>query len=115
MPWVKGHTDDRASMKSILIPLLTRACAVLLIAASFGACAQEDAIKRTVENRFGIKVESVKKAPFMGLYEVVILSDQKEIAYTDETAAYLFTGSVFDMKNRRNLTQERLDKLTAIK
>ena len=118
MPWAERHAFQaivQASMKFIPRRLLSSLFAVLLLAFACGAWAQEDVIRRTVETRFGVKVESVKKMPFMGLYEVVILSDEKEIAYTDETAGYLFTGSVFDMKNRRNLTQERLDKLTAIK
>ena len=95
-------------------PLAAFAAAMFLLAAS-AAWAQEDSIKRTVETRFGVKVESVRKAQFLGLYEVVIAGDEKEIAYTDDSAAYLFSGNVFDMKSRRNLTQERLDRLTAIK
>lgn len=89
--------------------------ATLLMLAGKVAWSQEDNIKRTVESRFGIKVESVRKAPFMGLYEIVIAGDEKEIAYADEAAAYLFSGNVFDLKNRRNLTQDRLDRITAIK
>jgi len=89
--------------------------AMLFMLVGMPAWGQEDNIKRSVESRFGVKVESVRKAPFLGLYEVVIGGDDKEIAYTDETAGYLFSGNVFDLKNRRNLTQERLDRLTAIK
>lgn len=95
--------------------LLVVLAALLSMLAGMPAWGQEDNIKRTVESRFGVKVESVRKAPFLGLYELVISGDDKEIAYTDEAAAYLFSGNVFDLKNRRNLTQERLDRLTAIK
>lgn len=95
-------------------PLAALAAAMSLLAAA-AAWGQEDNIKRSVESRFGVKVESVARTPFMGLYEVVIGGDEKEIAYTDESAAYLFSGNVFDMKSRRNLTQERLDRLSAIR
>ncbi len=79
------------------------------------ASAQEAQIKRAVEARYGLKVESVKKTTYLGMYEVVVMASEREIVYTDATAAYLFSGHVFDLKNRRNLTQERLDRLTAIK
>lgn len=79
------------------------------------AQAQEDSIKRSVESRFGVKVEGVRKAPFLGLYEIVVAGDDREIAYTDEAASYLFSGNVYELKSRRNLTQERLDRLNAIR
>lgn len=79
------------------------------------AQSQEDSIKRSVESRFGVKVEGVRKAPFLGLYEIVVAGDDREIAYTDEAASYLFSGNVYELKSRRNLTQERLDRLNAIR
>lgn len=93
--------------------------AALVIAASAlvatTAMAQEAQIKRTVEARYGVKVESVKKTTFLGMYEVVVMGSEREIVYTDAGASYLFSGNVFDLKSQRNLTQERLDRLTAIK
>lgn len=76
--------------------------------------AQETQIKRAVESRFGVKVEGVRKAPFLGLYEVVIAGDEREIAYTDDKGSHLFSGNVFELSSRRNLTQERLNVLNAI-
>ncbi len=84
-------------------------------AAGVHAQTQEDSIKRSVESRFGVKVEGVRKAPFLGLYEIVVAGDDREIAYTDEAASYLFSGNVYELKSRRNLTQERLDRLNAIR
>jgi thiol:disulfide interchange protein DsbC len=83
----------------------------LLIAAA--AHADEASVKRSVEARFdGIKVESVAKSPLVGLYEVRV---GDEIIYTDEKVNYIFNGSVIDAKTRRNLTEERLQKLSVIK
>jgi len=83
----------------------------LLIAAA--AHADEASVKRAVEARFGgVKVESIAKTPYFGLYEMLV---GEEIIYTDEKVNYIFNGSVIDAKTRRNLTEERLQKLSAIK
>lgn len=79
------------------------------------AAGPEENIRRTVEARFGLKVESVRRAPFLGLYELVLAGDEREIAYTDVAAAFLFSGNVYDLQSRRNLTQDRLDRLSAIR
>jgi len=84
---------------------------VLLYAAA--AHADEAAVKRAVEARFGgVKVENIVKSPYFGLYEVLV---GDEIIYTDEKVTYIFNGSVIDAKTRRNLTEERLRKLSIIK
>ena len=84
---------------------------VLLFAVA--AHADEASVKRAVEARFGgIKVESIAKTPYFGLYEMLV---GEEILYTDEKVTYIFNGSIIDAKTRRNLTEERLQKLSAIK
>jgi thiol:disulfide interchange protein DsbC len=86
---------------------------LVLLAAMATAHADEASVKRAVEAKFGgIKVESVAKSPFFGLYEVLV---GDEIIYTDEKVTYIFNGSVIDAKTRRNLTEERLQKLSVIK
>jgi thiol:disulfide interchange protein DsbC len=57
------------------------------------------------------KVDKVYKAPYLGLYEVVT---EDQLFYTDEKAQYLFNGSVFDLKNGHNLTEERSRQLFAV-
>ena len=79
---------------------------------SAAAFADEASVKRTIEARFGgIKVESVTRTPYLGLYEVVI---GEEIVYTDDRAGYIFNGSIIETGTRRNLTEERLQKLSVI-
>lgn len=86
---------------------------LVLLAAIATAHADEASVKRAVEAKFGgIKVESVAKSPYFGLYEVLV---GDEIIYTDEKVTYIFNGSVIDAKTRRNLTEERLQKLSVIK
>jgi thiol:disulfide interchange protein DsbC len=36
------------------------------------------------------------------------------VLYTDETGSYIIQGSIIDTKTRANLTEERIEKLTAI-
>lgn len=93
--------------------LLVAACATLL-AASAHAQNTEAGIKKKIEAALGegAKVESVTKAGVLGLYEVVVGG---EIIYTDDKATHFVLGQIIDPKTRKNLTQERLDKLTAIK
>ncbi|MEO7402783.1 MAG: DsbC family protein [Burkholderiales bacterium] len=97
--------------------LATLIAAFALAAASFAssAAADEAAVKRTVETRLpGIKILSVVKTNYSGLYE--IRTDDNELFYTDEKVAFIFTGAIRDAQNpQRNLTEERITQLTAMK
>lgn len=57
------------------------------------------------------KIDEVSKTPVPGLYEVRIGND---LFYSDAEGNYLIQGDMLDTRQKRNLTQERLDKLTAI-
>jgi thiol:disulfide interchange protein DsbC len=86
---------------------------LLLLAVTATAHADEASVKRLIESRFGgIRVESVVKTPYFGLYELLV---GDEIIYTDEKVNYIFNGSVVDTRTRRNLTEERQQKLATIK
>ena len=86
--------------------------AMVLAVAAMAAKADEASVKRAVEARFGgIKVDSVAKTPYSGLYEVVV---GDEIIYTDEKVGFIFNGNIIDANTRRNLTEERQQKLLTI-
>ncbi len=74
----------------------------------------ETALKRAVEERMpGVRVLGVVKTPYAGLYEV--RTEDNEIFYTDEKAAFLFVGAIRDGRDpQRNLTEERQQALSAI-
>lgn len=91
--------------------LITRALLALLLVAG-AAQADEAKVRQAIEAWLGGKTESVQKTNILGLYEVRIGSD---ILYTDEKVSYVFAGSIIDAKTRTNLTQERMNKLSAIK
>lgn len=85
----------------------------MLMLGALAVQADEALIKKTLEGRVqGIKVESVVKTPYFGLWEVRV---GDELLYTDDKLTYIFSGNVLDGRNMKNLTEERLQKLTAVK
>lgn len=79
-----------------------------------GCNAGEGDIKKNIETRFpGAKVDSVSKSPVKGIYEVVV--DGGQVIYADEKADYVITGDLLETASRRNLTKEKVDKLSEVK
>ena len=76
------------------------------------ASADEASIRQALRARLpnNMVIESVTRAPFAGLYEVVL---DGEIVYTDEKAEYFFGGIIHDIRTLppRNVTQERLNQI----
>ena len=86
----------------------------LLALCSLGATAQEAAIRKNMGERVPqLKIDEISKTGIAGLYEIRV--NGTDIFYTDAQANYLIQGSLIDTKQRRNLTEERVDKLTAVK
>ena len=78
-----------------------------------GAGADEADVKKAMEAKLGTKVESVTKSGYLGLYEVYA---DGNILYTDEKmTAFIAGGQLIDGKTLKNVTDERMRKLTAIK
>lgn len=96
-------------MKPIKTLLLT-----LLAALSLSAVAQEAAIRKNLAERLPNlpKIDEISKTPMPGLYEVRI--NHSDIFYTDEKGDFLIEGSLIDTRDKANLTEQRMDKLTAI-
>jgi thiol:disulfide interchange protein DsbC len=78
------------------------------------AWSQEAVIRKNLAERIPQlqAIDEVSKSPIAGLYEVRV--NGTEIYYTDEQANYLVQGNLIDTKQKRNLTEDRIDKLTAI-
>ena len=95
-----------------LIPKLIVACAIL--AATCSVFAQEAAIRKNLAERLPSlpAIDEVVKSPIPGLFE--IRAGGTEIFYTDAEGNYLIQGNLIDTKGRRNLTEERIAKLTEI-
>lgn len=87
----------------------------IAFAVAFGAqaVADEADIRKAMEAKLGSKVESVAKSGYLGLYEVY---SDGHIFYTDEKmTAIVVGGQLIDGKTMKNVTDERIKKLTAIK
>ena len=93
-----------------LIPTLLAAAALTL---SLSATAQEAAIRKTLAERIPQmeKIDEVQATAMPGLYEVRIGTD---IFYTDAKGNYLIQGELIDTRARRNLTEDRINKLSAV-
>ena len=96
---------------------MTRLIAVLaLLLAAAGAAADEAKIRRVVEAALGgVRIEGIQPAPLPGFFEVRFTTrDGPQIIYTDADASFILEGSLYDTRNKRNVTEDRLRKLSAI-
>jgi len=86
----------------------------LVAGAALAESAQEAAIRKTLEPRLGedVKIDSVSKTPYAGLYEVRVGGD---IFYTDAKSNYLFIGRVVDTRTQVDYTKARTDEVNKIK
>ncbi len=96
--------------------LLTRSllAAGALAALAIGAVRADEAdIRRTLAERYPNlpKVDEIRPAPVSGLWE---LRFGTELMYSDAKGNYLIQGAIIDTAAKRNLTEERIEKLSAI-
>lgn len=94
-------------------PLVRSLLATILLAAGLAQAADENSVKKGLEGFLDAPaVESVKKTPYGGLYEVVLKSG--ELLYTDGNVSFIIDGSLIDAKTRKNVTQARMAQLMKI-
>jgi thiol:disulfide interchange protein DsbC len=93
--------------------IVPRLLAVVLAALSLPALANEAAIRKAFAERMpnAPKIDEVRPAAMPGLWEVRI---GNEIRYTDAAANFLIEGELFDLKAKKNLTEERVTQLNRI-
>ena len=92
---------------------LMTVCALLALGSSFAASADEAAIRKNLSARLPdfSRIDEVSATPMPGLYEIRIGMD---VFYTDADGNWLIEGALVDTRTRKNLTEERVNKLTAI-
>jgi thiol:disulfide interchange protein DsbC len=92
-----------AFMFLVLLPALCRA--------------DDAAIRRALEPKLGgAKIEGIQPAPITGLFEVRFRAqDGMRVVYTDAQGSYVVQGNIFELSSGRDLTEERMRKLAAIK
>jgi len=105
------YTMFNASFKVLLRGAVT---ALLLVGSLSAVHAQEAKIREALTKRLPNlpAINSVTKTPMNGLYEVRF--GETELLYTDAAGDYILQGVLVDLKAKRNLTQERMDQLSAI-
>lgn len=92
--------------------LRTVLCATLVLGASV-AQANEEAVKKAMNAFIGDSaVESVRKTPYAGMYEVLLNSG--DLLYTDEKVGFIIDGRIIDTARRVDVTDERRNQLSAI-
>ena len=96
---------------------MLRTLALLLALFATAAVANEAAIRKALEAKIGAsKIEGIQPSPIPGLFEVrVRTANGPQILYTDATGTHLIDGSIYHIASGRDLTEERLRKLTAIR
>ncbi len=91
--------------------------AAALLALSFSsvfAQGQEATIRKNLSERIPQipKIEEITRTPLAGIYELRLSTN--EIYYSDAEGNFLIQGNLIDTKSKRNLTEEREAKLSAI-
>jgi thiol:disulfide interchange protein DsbC len=106
-------------MRSVFSIFTARSRAALLgltlaLTASVAVQAQEAAIRKNLVERLPTlpKIEEVSKTPMNGLFEVRVSGN--DIYYTDADGSFLIQGSLIDTRVKKNLTEERLEKLNLV-
>lgn len=99
------------------MPLLKKALLGIsfatLLATSLASATEADIRKAAAEMLPpGVKVDQVSKSPIQGLFEVRVGSN---VFYSDDKGNYFIMGDITDTRSKRNLTDERRTKLSAIK
>ena len=86
----------------------------LLVSLSLGAFAQEATIRKNLAERLPNlpKIDEISKTPMPGLFEVRV--NGTDIFYTDAQGNFLIQGALIDTRSRTDLTEQRVNKLTAI-
>jgi len=88
------------------------ATAAVALAAATAALANPAQVERRLSEQYpATKITSVHDTPVKGIYEVVM---GRNIAYTDETGRFMIFGHLYDMKEQKDLTAQRLDEINKI-
>ncbi|MDR0479278.1 MAG: DsbC family protein [Burkholderiaceae bacterium] len=93
---------------------LIAALALLALSLPLIARADEAAIRKNLAVRLPeafSQIDQITPTPMTGLYEVRVGTD---LFYTDAQGDWLIQGDLMDTRAHKNLTEDRLNKLTAI-
>ena len=94
-----------------LFQVFTSIC--LLLTSTF-SLAQDANLRKILSERLPSlpKIEEISKTPMPGVFEIRVQGN--EIFYADAKGDFLIQGALIDTKQKRNLTEERTEKLSAV-
>jgi len=100
-------------MKQLVRRVVIAALVTSAFAMGQAAVAQEAVIRKNIAERLPDfpKIDEVSKTAIPGIYELRIGA---EVLYSDERGEHIIQGELIETKTRNNLTQARIDKLSAI-
>lgn len=93
-----------------MITKWTRCLAPLVFAASASAQDGELTREELAATLPGVQASDIHDSPLPGMYEIVLDSD---VVYVSRDGGYLIQGDVFDLRERRNLTEGRRTRARA--
>ena len=101
-------------MDGMMMKLFNSLLAGLLALLTLTAGAQEATLRKNLAKNLPQlpKIDEISKTPLPGIYEIRV--NETDIYYTDTEGNYLIQGNIIDVRQRRNLTEERVEQLTAI-
>jgi thiol:disulfide interchange protein DsbC len=87
--------------------------AIGVMSAQFALAQDAAAIRKNIAERMPNmpKIDEISKTPIPGLYEIRMGT---EVLYSDEQGNHLIEGQILDTRSKVNLTEARINKLTAI-
>jgi thiol:disulfide interchange protein DsbC len=95
-----------------LVRLILASVLALAFSAS-SVLAQEASIRKNLTERLPNlpKIDEISKTPMSGLFEIRMGND---VMYSDAEGNFLIQGALIDVKQKRNITEERIEKLSAV-
>ena len=101
-----------ALLAAVTVPLVAAPVPAAPASQAVAVPPEAAGIKKLLEQKFpGATISSIAKSPFAGLFEVQF---DDQLVYTDAKVSYVFVGSMYDADSKRNLTEERMRKLSRI-
>ena len=96
---------------------MLRFVALVLCFTAASAVANEAQIRKALSARLeGSRIEGIAPAPVGGLWEVRYRTEEGvQVLYTDAAGAYVIQGNILELASERDLTEERLRKLNAVR
>jgi thiol:disulfide interchange protein DsbC len=100
-----------------MLRVFARVFAFMLCLTPAWLLADEAAIRKAIEPKLGgVRIEGIQPAPIPGLWEVRFrTAEGVRIVYSDAEGNHVIQGNILELRSGRDLTGERVRKLSAIK